>query len=246
MAKEKQWQKDQAVLPSVEFRGDSVFVRNIRDNDYRAANDFTSRYIDREIKISDVRSVDFAICPFKMPPGTAHTFVSFGLSDGSQLAISIEARKPLGMQYSFYLGLFGIYDLMYIMATERDLVGLRTNYRRERVYLYPIKTTPERSQRAFLSMLHRAEQLRLHPEKYNTVTNSCTMNLLRHVNEVVPGRLRWNIRFPLSFGVDRLLHRVGMLDTVLSLPEARKKYDVTDRARAGALDDSFSQRIRQQ
>jgi hypothetical protein len=75
---------------------------------------------------------------------------------------------------------------MYVIGDERDLVKLRTNYRRDRVYLYPIRTTRERKVTMFLSMLRRANLLRAHPEFYNTLTNTCTTNLVEHVNTIVP------------------------------------------------------------
>ena len=63
--------------------------------------------------------------------------MSFGFKDGSHLCISIETRKELGEEYSSIKGFFKQFELTYVVADERDIVRLRTNYRTgEDVYLY--------------------------------------------------------------------------------------------------------------
>ena len=73
----------------------------------------------------------------------AHTLVSFGFDDGQYLAVSVEARRQDWQSYSPLWGLFRSYELMFVLGDERDLVRLRTNIRRERVYLYRVASAPE-------------------------------------------------------------------------------------------------------
>ena len=57
------------------------------------------------------------------------------------MAVSIETRKERGEEYSAFKGSFKQFELAYVIADERDLIGLRTNHRGEDVYLYPMQIT---------------------------------------------------------------------------------------------------------
>jgi hypothetical protein len=136
------------------------------------------------------------------------------------------------------------YEVMYVVGDERDLIKLRTNYRNDTVYLYPMRTTAERMRELFVSMLRRANKLREEPEFYNTLTNTCTTNLVRHVNALVPGRIPLHPAVFLPGYSDRLAHRLGLIDTTLPFEEARRRFQINDRARTYADDPQFSLRIR--
>ena len=73
-------------------------------------------------------------------PPDAHTHMSWAFTDGQHIAISIETRKEVGESYSAVAGFFRQYELYYVVADERDVIRLRTNYRGEQVYLYPLRT----------------------------------------------------------------------------------------------------------
>ena len=58
-------------------------------------------------------------------------------------------------------GLFRQFELTYVIADERDLVRLRTNYRQgEEACLYRVRMTPEQGRTFFLDYLKRANALR--------------------------------------------------------------------------------------
>lgn len=69
--------------------------------------------------------------------------MSWGFDDGQYLAISIETRKEKGEGYSGLRGYFRNYELVYVVADERDVVRLPTNYRGEDVYPYRLDVPPE-------------------------------------------------------------------------------------------------------
>jgi ribosomal protein L20 len=66
-----------------------------------------------------------------MDPAIAHLFVTFGSGD-DHLAISVEARKDRTKPYATLPGFFRQYELVYIVAAERDVIRVRTNYRTRR------------------------------------------------------------------------------------------------------------------
>ena len=138
---EGDWQADVARLPRVEVRGEQLVVHNIRNFDWRTESDFTPRYVDRTYDLSALRGVD-VFMSYWGSPAIAHTIMSWQFDNALPLAVSIETRKRKGQEYSAVKGFFKQYEIIYVVADERDLVGLRTNHRGEQVYLYRLKSTP--------------------------------------------------------------------------------------------------------
>ena len=127
---ERDWTPDVARLPRAELDGELVTVRNIRNFDYRSETDFTPRYYDKTFDLRRLESVDlFAV--YWMGPHIAHTILSFGFAGGDHLAVSIETRKEKHESYSALGGFFRQYELIYVVADERDVIRLRTNYRKD-------------------------------------------------------------------------------------------------------------------
>src|SRR5690606_33761156 len=75
------------------------------------------------------------------------------------------------------------YELIYIVADERDLVRLRTNYRKnpiEDVYLYRINWSKEDVKQVFLQYIHEMNRLNEKPAFYNTLLENCTTMIWMH------------------------------------------------------------------
>ena len=243
---ERDWQPEVAILPSATIAGDRVTVHNIRNFDYRSETDFTPAYYDKSFDVRELRSVDL-VTSYWTGPAIAHVFVSFGFSGDDYLAISIEVRKPKGEGYSTLKGFFRQYELVYVVADERDIIRLRTNYRRdptEDVYIYRTKASIEVGRRLFLEYMHRINALRTQPEFYNTLTTNCTTNIWTndHVNE---GRVPLSWKILASGYVPEYLYEQGRLETMgLSFPELQQRAHVNARAQAADGAADFSRRIR--
>jgi hypothetical protein len=241
---DRNWQDDQAILPYAEFSGDKIKVFNIRNFHYRSETDYDKSYYDSEFDLSDLTSVDFVMVPFPTNPDAAHTFLSFGFLDGRYLAISPEARKEKGEKYSAAKGLLHNYELIYIVADEKDVIGLRANHRHNQVYIYPGKTTKEKMEKLLIAMLERANKLKDEPEFYNTFFNSCSVNLAKQINQIDPGRIKFDSRIIFSGKADELAIKLGLVDTSLPLEEARKKFNVSELAKKYQDSTDFSKMIR--
>jgi hypothetical protein len=176
--------------------------------------------------------------------GPAHTLVSFGFADGSYVAISVELRREPGETFSPVKGLLKQYELMYVVADERDVIRLRTSHRHDDVFLYPVRATDEQRRQLFVSMLRRANRLREHPEFYNTLTNTCTTNIVRHVNAIAPKKIPFGYKVLLPGYSDRLAYDLGLLDTDLPFAEAKARHHINARALRHADAPGFSTLIR--
>ena len=145
---ERDWQPEVARLAYATINGDLVPVHNIRNFDYRTETDFTPSYYDRTYDLNKLDSVDL-VAVYWMGPAIAHLFLSFGFGD-DHLAISVEARKEKDEGCSSAKGFFRQYELYYVVADERDVVRVRTNYRKdppEDVYIYRVVGPIENARR---------------------------------------------------------------------------------------------------
>jgi hypothetical protein len=242
---ERDWPPELAVLPYAELDGELVTVRNIRNFDYRSETDFTPRYYDRTFDLRKLESVDLAAV-YWMGPHIAHTILSFGFEGGDQLAFSIEARKEKSEGYSTLGGFFRQYELFYVVADERDVIRLRTNYRNdppEDVYLYRLHGPAENGRRLLREYLHKINALKSEPEFYNTLTANCTGNIWLH-SRVNPGHLPFSWRILASGHVPEYLHQAGRLDARVSFEDLARASHINARARAADQAPDFSRRIR--
>ena len=245
---DRDWSPDQRVLPYAEIDGRTARVHNVRNISYRSTTDYTVAYDDRSYDLDALESVWFVVEPFSGLPGPAHTFVSFGFADGGghtrYVAISVEIRKEQGESFSPLKGMLRQYEITYVVADERDAVKLRSNYRRDSVYVYPIRVPREKARALFVAMLERANALRERPEFYNTLTNTCTTNIVRHVNSISPRRVPFSPKVLLPAFADRLAYDIGLLDTDLPFEQAREHFRINERALEYADDPEFSAKIR--
>jgi hypothetical protein len=239
---DRAWQPDVARLPTAVFDGDRVTIHNVRDFEYRSETDFTPRWEDRTIDLSHVRAVD-AFLSFWGPTLIAHTIVSWELDDGPPIAISIETRKEEGESYSALRGFFRQYELYYVVADERDVIGLRTNHRGEQVFLYRLRGSPEFARALLRSYLDEVNRLAARPKWYNAFTQNCTTTIRFHVRQAAV-RNPWNWRLLVNGKADELLYQRGSIDTRLPFAELRARSDITARARAADHAPDFSARIR--
>ena len=242
---DRAWLEPQAQLAQASFEPDRVHIRGVRDFRYGPGGAVTrAAWDERSYELKDLQTAWLGVSSFGGIPGVGHVFASFGFADGRYLAVSVESRRELGESYDPVRGMFRAYELIYVIGDERDIVGLRSNVWADPVYLYPLRTTPEALRAAFLDILQRANALASQPEFYDTVTSSCSSNLVRHVNRAAPGRVPGSIKSLLAAYSDALAHEVGLLEFEGSLDEARARFRVNERA-AGDVDaGDFSARIR--
>jgi hypothetical protein len=238
------WQPEVAVLPYATFDGDLVTVHNIRNFDYRTETEFTPAYYDRTFDLRRLDRVDL-VASYWMGPAIAHLLVSFGFGD-QHLAISIEVRKEQTESYSSLAGFFRQYELVYVVADERDVIRLRTNYRKsppEDVYLFRVIGPPENARRVFLDYMRDINELREHPRFYNTLTTNCTTMILAHTT-VNPGHLPYSWKILLSGYAPEYAYDMGRLDRSLPFAELRERAHINAAAEAADRAPDFSRRIR--
>jgi hypothetical protein len=243
---DRDWLPNVARTPWATVSGDTVTIHNIRNFTYRTETDFTPAWYDKSYDLRKLEGIDI-VTSYWMGPDIAHVFVSFAFAGGEHLAMSIETRTEKGEGYSAIKGFFRQYELYYVVADERDVIGLRTNYRRdppEDVYVYRIKSNPEGRRAFFLEYVRQINALKDHPEFYNSLTTNCTTNIWTnsHVN---PGHLPLSWKILASGHVPEYLFENGRLeDPGLTFADIQRRAHINARAKAAGIVPDFSQRIR--
>jgi Domain of unknown function (DUF4105) len=234
-----------AVAPYATINGDSITIHGVRNLDYRTETDFTPHWESRTYDLRKLDTVDL-IAVYWAGKAIAHIMLSFGFEGKDYVAVSIETRKEKGESYSTLGGFFRQYELVYVVADERDVIGVRTSYRdpREDVYVYRVRAPLINIRRGFLDYLRTMNDMRERPEFYNTLTTNCTTSVLFHMrmNPEAPP-MSWKIL--LSGYVPSYLYELGRLDASMPFAELERLSRVNDRAVAADKDPAFSQRIRQ-
>jgi hypothetical protein len=239
---DRPWRPDVAIMPRVVVDGDRVRITGVRDFDYRSLNDFNVHYEDREVQLSHLTGLDFFVS-YWSEGLVGHTFLSFIFDNAPPLSISIETRPEVGEGFNPIASLFKQFELIYVVGNERDLVRVRTNYRKETVYLYRLNSSPEQVRRLLLVYLERINELADRPEFYHLLSNSCTINIIRYANAA--GRAgSFDIRHLLNGLIDSYLYHSGRVDTTLPFDELRRRSLINAVAQAADNAPDFSERIR--
>jgi hypothetical protein len=242
---DRDWAPEYARLAYAIVNGDNVTIQNIRNFDYRTETDFTPRYYSKTFDLAKLDSVD-VIASYWAGDAIAHIIISFGFAGKDFLAVSIETRRESKESYSSIAGFFKQYELFYVVADERDLVGLRTNYRKdplEDVYLYRARSSPSNARRLFLAYIREINSLATRPQFYNSLTTNCTTSVLTHTR-VNPGSLPLSWKVLLSGYVPQYMYEHGRIDTSFPFDELRRRSHINAAAQAAGQDSHFSQRIR--
>ena len=240
---DRAWLPDVAQSASAEILGDRITLHNVRNFDYRTETDYAPHWETRTVDLSKITGIDMAI-NYWGSPYMAHPIISFQFSDSPPVCFSIETRKETGESYSAIGGIYRQYELIYIVADERDVIRVRTNYRKdEDIYLYRLNITPENARVRFMDYVTALNELHDHPRWYNAVTTNCTTSIRTQHNPAK--RNPWDWRILVNGKGDEMLYERGAFHSGgLTFGEIKKLSRINEAARAANDAPDFSTRIR--
>ena len=246
----RDWSIDQKILSEISFSWNIVNIQNIRNFKYNSEVDYEIWYYNKKYKISELESVYYIIEPFSDYDWPAHTMLSFWFKDWSYLVVSAEIRKEKWENFSPFWWFLNKYEIVYVLWDEKDLIKLRANYRKDEVFMYPIKLKKEKKQELFVSVIKRAQKLSKIPEFYNTFTNTCTTSILKHVNSVRVNhwkeKINWSKQIFLPSHSDEIAYDLDFINTNLSLEEAREYYKINELSEKFGGSEDYSLLIRKE
>lgn len=242
----KAWLPEYSRLPSVTWHSaHCVTLKNIRNFRYATDGSVTPDWYSSRFSLHDVQSTDL-ILSYWGSRHIAHIFLSFKLYPARHIAFSVETRRYEGQHWSAWRGFLHAYPVIYVAGDERDLIGQRLCTRKERVYLYPMSLSPVHAASLMRDYLIRIERISAHPERYHTLWNNCTTNILRHGKSLAPD-MQYHWQLLLSGHADRYCYERNLLKDQ-GLPGERVPFDVLRSSSRlippGSLTNNFSSEIR--
>jgi hypothetical protein len=219
---DRNWAEGFSRVTTVDSSADgSLFFHDVRDSSYTGTTTETDAWHDVHVNPADITGATFFIDFFSPIKLVAHTFISFQMKDGTSLALSIEARREKGEDYSFIGGFLRDYELQYIWGTERDFISERVVYREQPVHLYPLTISAPEAQAILKSFAEETNTLAATPRFYNTLFANCTNLLAKTINAHYPHTLPYDISWNLTGLSDTYLMHHGYI-TIRTSPEVTR------------------------
>jgi hypothetical protein len=240
------WQADVDRPAWVEMNGDHLIIHNLRNCDYRTETDYSNCWSDRAVNLSDLRGADLFFTTWGVK-WIGHPILSFQFGDDQHVAFSIEARYKGEQNYSAILGFFRQYELIFVVADERDLIRLRTNFRKdEEVFLYRTSLDADAARTIFRTYVDYLNQLKDHPEWYNALTRNCTTTLDKQISSEIAKPQPWNYQLLVNGTLDELLYNRGRFVTDgLSFKELKSRAHINAIAKTIDKSQDYSAIIRE-
>ncbi len=240
---DRDWEVGQEGLPSIIFNEDDVTINNYRNFVWHKDGKIDNVYETKSFKLSDLETVDVIISHFDDFEGLAHIFISFGSKTGEHIIMSLETRREKGEEFSPYWGIMRQFEIIYVVGSEEDVIGLRTNVRGERVYLYPTISTPEKTRALFIELANEINNIYKKPKIYNTLTHNCTNEITRRVEKIseLDFPATWKSIFPGYF--DEILYEMEIIPADKPFLDIKNSY-LIDNLKVDHFDDDYSNQIR--
>lgn len=247
---QRDWAEDNLQLAHVQTDGDQVTIVNFRNNVYRSESDFDVNFENLEFDISRIRRVWFVVQRFTTMEGIAHNFLTFEYTRDSKLAyfsVSVEIRREKEESFSPVRGLYRQYELIYVVSSEQDEIGMRTVLRPEdRVFMYEVNANAGQVQQLFTDIADRINSLEDSPEFYHSLLNNCTNNIVTHTYKLTAEPINWlDPRIVAPGYADRFAFAHGLVgkDTE-SFDALQARCRIDEIARSVGIGPDFSAQIR--
>jgi len=213
----KNWSLGNSKTASIEINEDQVVINNFRDADWQNLDSASLKnddglFKDIEFKLSDIQSLKAVVSHFAPLSEIAHIFIMFELKDSTVIGLSVEARKELGEEYSLSGGLSAKFELIYLLASYRDIVGIRL-MRNEDVYSYPIKATAEEAQSLFKVVAARTNKIDKEPELYHLFLKNCTTEIVKLVNQIADNEFPRLTQSFMPGDAGKALYKMNLIDS---------------------------------
>lgn len=208
---ERNWTEDAKILPDISITDSIVRVKNLRDWRYIRGEVISKTYYEETFDLNKIEKAYFLLNPFGKWEGVGHTFFLFEFSDGKTVSVSVEARRPEGLDYGAIKGLFNNYETWYTWGSAADLFSQRALYHNEDLYMYPLLITPQTVRGLFKDLAQTTENLETQAQFYNTINSNCTNVLADSANRVNKGSIPWTFARIFTGYADNKLYNLKLI-----------------------------------
>jgi len=172
---------------------------------------FKEHYFSDVFYLSKLEKIILHSIPFGFRKWLSHLILEFKFSDWKHIFLSVEARRQPGEWFETWKWLFPHYWLIFIWWTENDLIWLRKNIRKDKIYSWELNIEKAKMQKWFLYFIQRTNKLIKEPEYYNVIYSNCTTNLYDALKMFSEKNIKFSWEIVLSAFVDRYLRKYGII-----------------------------------
>ena len=210
---EADWNTDCEFQSKAIIEENHITFTKIRDFTWRTTRDRDEKWDDNvKFDLREIKDVWFIVDHFHKIHGLAHTFLSIEFNDGRCISISFEARRVKGKRYHPWKGLWRSYELYLLIGYERDLLGLRTNARGNKDFLFRAVTPPGKDRQLLLAIAQKMNQLSETAEWYHSFFTTCNTSIVKVVNKITPGRIPFIWRNFLPGYTPKAAFKLGLIE----------------------------------
>ncbi len=221
----RSWAAEHAVLASIQIQAEVdnpiIRVKNVRD--FKWSSKDKVHYKDLQFHLNNIVELKAVVSHFSAISEIAHVFMTFVLDDGQELGVSVEARREVDEPFSIQGGLLAQFEIMYVLATPEDLLGIR-KINDDVVHVYPIKETKEKAQELFLLIAKEVNALNKEPALYHLLFKNCTNQLVKNVSILTEQKYPWYFQTLAPGLTGEALYKLDLIDMPdLSFDEIQAK-----------------------
>lgn len=209
----KDWKVEHALLANIKIQGDKnnphIEIENIRDFQWEKKDKVA--YKKMQFQLDNIVSLKVGVSHFSAISEIAHVFLIVVLENGEELGISIEARREKDEDFTLHGGLLAKFELIYVLATSEDLIGIR-KINKEALHIYPIKATKEKAQELFMLLANDSNAIQTKPRLYHLFFRNCTNQLVKRVSILTKQKYPWYFQTLAPGNTAKILYQQGLID----------------------------------
>lgn len=236
----KQWIDIHATQPDATVnlgQPDTFALSHIRNSTYRGDEfaNYSIEWISGSYAAQDVVRVWFIENNYG--PMQSHIMLTFEFTGDRFLTVSVEVRKENARDFEIWHVLFKTFHVFYILATEYDIVYLRTHIRKSPTYRYELNLTKEQREKLFSNICKAIHTTYDNNPVYKVFRTDCVNTLLKNFRDVgIPVK-----KYFWDWSPTRVLYRSGLIKGEWkSLDEVYEKTYINARSEKQEQNNAYS------